>query len=48
MEKDDKQCRALIGWIRFCALIFFLLITQGGGDGGVTGVYESVYVWIIL
>ena len=33
MERDDKQSRALIGWIRFSALIFFLLITQGGATG---------------
>ncbi|CAB1454832.1 unnamed protein product [Pleuronectes platessa] len=30
MERDDKQNCALIGWIRFYALIFILLISQGG------------------
>lgn len=33
MERGDKQLCALISWIRFCALIFFLLITQEGKTG---------------
>lgn len=40
MGRDDKQCCALIGWIRFSTLIFFLLITQGG----MAGVCVSVYI----
>lgn len=42
MERDDKQCCALISWIRFCALIFFLLITQEEK----TGVCMCVFIYV--
>lgn len=44
MERDDKQCCALISWIRLCALISLLLITQEGK----TGVCVCLYILTFL
>ena len=47
MERDDKQRSALIGRIRFWALIIFLLITQEGTTGVCVcvSVCLSVYIY---
>ena len=48
MERDDKQRSALIGRIRFWALIIFLLITLEGTTGVCVCVCLSVCLFIYV